>query len=119
MKVCSKGSFETIHLIKIEMVKMERDKFKQESILLQFEGPLLDVDDEGSAGNRGTEEDEEPASMNSVLSFSAYCTRLLCSKSLLLNTDVSYFEKIKMVLNRLNIFLYYKKLGNCQLNGKN
>lgn len=53
--------------------------------------PLLGVDDdEGSCADRGTDEDDEPASRNSVLKFSEYLTRLLCSRSLLRNTDVSY-----------------------------
>lgn len=42
------------------------------NILLQFEGPLLGVDDEGLEGDGGTgTEDEEPESTNSVFSLSA------------------------------------------------
>lgn len=59
-----------------------------QNILLQLYGPLLGVDDEAPELERA-EEDDVPTSTNSVIYFSAYRTRLLCSKSLLRSTDVS------------------------------
>ena len=62
-------------------------RIKDENILPEFEGRLVEVD-EASERNCGTEEDD-PASMKSVLSFSAYRMRLPCSKSALCSIDDS------------------------------
>jgi hypothetical protein len=64
-------------------------RIKDENILPEFEGCLVEVEvDEESERNCGTEEDD-PASKKSVLSFSAYRMRLSCSKSALRSIDDS------------------------------
>ena len=81
------------HLIQILKEKTKKEKetsLELKIILLEFEGPLLEADDGGSDWKYEAEEDEEPASMNSILSFSAYFTRLPCSKSLVRSTDDSW-----------------------------
>jgi hypothetical protein len=60
---------------------------KDENILLEFEGRLVEVD-EASEWNCGTEEDDPP-SKYSDLSFSAYRMRLPCSESASRSTDDS------------------------------
>lgn len=55
---------------------------------LQYEGPLVEADEEGP--DCGTDEGDEFPSRYSILRFSAYFTRLAWPKSLLLRTDVSY-----------------------------
>jgi hypothetical protein len=62
-------------------------RIKDENILPEFEGRLVEVD-EASERNCGTEEDD-PASKKSVFSFSAYRMRLPCSKSALRSIDDS------------------------------
>ena len=64
-------------------------RIKDENIVPEFEGCLVEVEvDEASERNCGTEEDD-PASKKSVLSFSAYRMRLPCCKSALRSIDDS------------------------------
>lgn len=60
-----------------------------EEVLLQCEGPSLGADAEELGGKCMSEDDDETASRHSDLCFSAYRTRLPCSKNLFRSKDAS------------------------------